>query len=59
MNDQIILFFYVDDIITLYYLRQIGDIKWFLGIRVEPFLATRQLPLIHDSLMVQVCTEFL
>jgi hypothetical protein len=51
MNDRIILFFYVDDIIILYHLdyqedfeklerqliklynlRQIGDVKWFLGI---------------------------
>jgi hypothetical protein len=58
MNDRIILFFYVDDIIILYHpdyqsefeklerqliklysLRQIGNVKWFLGIRVERVLA--------------------
>jgi hypothetical protein len=60
MNDRVILFFYVDDIIILYRpdyqnefekfeqqlvklydLRQIGNVKWFLGIRVERLLASR------------------
>jgi hypothetical protein len=60
MNNRIILFFYVDDIIILYHpdyqedfkkleqqliklynLRQIGNVKWFLSIRVEHVLASR------------------
>jgi hypothetical protein len=65
MNDRVMLFFYVDDIIILYHpnykddfkslerklvklynLRQISDVKWFLGIRVERVLASRQLYLV-------------
>jgi hypothetical protein len=77
MNDRVILFFYVDDIIILYHpdyqedfekleqqliklysLRQMGNVKWFLGIRVERVLASRQLYLSQDSFIVKVCTEF-
>jgi hypothetical protein len=77
MNDRIIFFFYVDDIIILYHpdyqegfekleqqliklynLRQMGNVKWFLGIRVERVLANRQLYLVQDSFIVKVCTEF-
>jgi hypothetical protein len=77
MNERIILFFYVDDIIMLYHpdyqdefeklerqlvklynLRQIGDVKWFLGIRVERLLASRQLYLVQDAFINKVCTEF-
>jgi hypothetical protein len=77
MNERIILFFYVDDIIILYHpdyqedfekleqqlvklygLRQMGNVKWFLGIRVERILASRQLYLIQDSFIIKVCTEF-
>ncbi|KAK1912657.1 hypothetical protein P3342_004593 [Pyrenophora teres f. teres] len=77
MNNRIILFFFVDDIIILchpdyhmdfdkleqqliklYGLRQIGNIKWFLGIRVERVLSSQQLYLIQDSFIVKVCTEF-
>jgi hypothetical protein len=77
MNDRIILFFYVDDIIILYHpdyledfekleqqlvklygLCQMGNVKWFLGICVERLLASRQLYLIQDSFIVKVCTEF-
>jgi hypothetical protein len=77
MNDRVILFFYVDDIIILYHpeykedfeklerqliklynLRQIGDVKWFLGIRVERVLASRQLYLVQDAFINKVCTEF-
>jgi hypothetical protein len=77
MNNRVILFFYVDDIIILYHpdnqedfekleqqlvklynLRQIGDIKWFLGIRVERVLASRQLYLVQDAFINKVCTEF-
>jgi hypothetical protein len=65
----VILFFYVDNIIMLYYsdyqeefdqleqqlvklcnLRQICNVKWFLGIRVERLLASRQLYLVQDAL---------
>jgi hypothetical protein len=65
MNDRVILFFYVNNIIMLYRpdyqdefekleqqlvklynLRQIGSVKWFLGIRVERLLAARQLYLV-------------
>jgi hypothetical protein len=65
INDRIILFFYVDDIIILYHpdyqedfeklerqlvklynLRQIGNVKWFLGIRVKRVLTSRQLYLV-------------
>jgi hypothetical protein len=65
MNERIILFFYVDNIIMLYHpdyqnkfeeleqqlaklynLRQIGDVKWFLGIRIERVFASRQLYLV-------------
>ncbi|KAF7573996.1 hypothetical protein PtrM4_056190 [Pyrenophora tritici-repentis] len=77
MNDRIILFFYVDDIIILYHsdyqedfeklerqliklysLRQMGIVKWFLGIRVERVLASRQLYLVQDAFINKVCTEF-
>jgi hypothetical protein len=77
MNKRIVLFFYVNDIIMLYYpdyqdefekleqhlvklynLRQIGDVKWFLGIRVERVLASRQLYLVQDAFINKVCTEF-
>jgi hypothetical protein len=77
MNERIILFFYVDDIIMLYHpdyqdefekleqqlvklynLRQIGDVKWFLGIRVERLLASCQLYLLQDAFINKVCTEF-
>jgi hypothetical protein len=72
MNNRIILFFYVDDIIILYHpdykkdfekleqqlvklygLRQMGNIKWFLGIQVERVLASRQLYLIQDSFIAK------
>jgi hypothetical protein len=65
MNEQIILFFYVDNIIMLYHpdyqdkfeeleqqlaklynLRQIGDVKWFLGIRIERVFDSCQLYLV-------------
>jgi hypothetical protein len=65
MNNRVIPFLYVDDIIILYHpdyqgdfkkleqqliklynLRQIGDVKWFLNIRVERVLASRQLYLV-------------
>jgi hypothetical protein len=77
MNDRIILFFYVGDIIILYHpdyqedfekleqqliklygLRQMGNVKWFLGIRVERVLASRQLYLVQDACINKVCTEF-
>jgi hypothetical protein len=77
MNNRVILFFYVDDIIILYHpdyqedfeklerqlielynLRQIGDVKWFLGIRVERVIASRQLYLVQDAFINKVCTEF-
>ncbi|KAK1913006.1 hypothetical protein P3342_004942 [Pyrenophora teres f. teres] len=45
-------------LIKLYGLRQIGNIKWFLGIRVERVLSSQQLYLIQDSFIVKVCTEF-
>jgi hypothetical protein len=37
-------------LVKLYNLRQIGDVKWFLGIRVERLLASRQLYLVQDAL---------
>jgi len=77
MNNRVILFFYVDDIIILYHpdyqedfqkleqqliklynLRQIGDVRWFLGIRVERVLASRQLYLVQDAFINKVCTEY-
>jgi hypothetical protein len=77
MNNRVILFFYIDDIIILYHpdyqedfkrleqqlvklynLRQIGDVKWFLSIRVERVLASRQLYLVQDAFINKVCTEF-
>jgi hypothetical protein len=77
MNNRIILFFYVDDIIILYYpdyledfkkleqqliklygLRQMGSVKWFLGICVEHLLASRPLYLVQDAFINKVCTEF-
>jgi hypothetical protein len=76
VNEQIILFFYIDDIIMLYHpdyqdkfenleqqlvklyiLRQIGDVKWFLGIRVERLLASCQLYSVQDAFINNVCTE--
>lgn len=77
MNDRVILFFYVDNIIILYHpdyqehfemlereliklysLRSIGNVKWFLGIRVERVLSNRQLYLLQDAFINKVCTEF-
>jgi hypothetical protein len=77
MNNRVILFLYVDDIIILYHpdyqgdfkkleqqliklynLRQIGDVKWFLNIRVERVLASRQLYLVQDAFIDKVCTKF-
>ncbi|KAI1668013.1 Pol protein [Pyrenophora tritici-repentis] len=45
-------------LIKLYNLRQIGEVKWFLGIRVERVLASRQLYLVQDAFIDKVCTEF-
>jgi hypothetical protein len=45
-------------LVKLYNLRQIGDVKWFLGIRVEHLLASRQLYLVQDAFINKVCTEF-
>jgi hypothetical protein len=77
MNERIILFFYVDNIIMLYHpdyqnkfeeleqrlaklynLRQIGNVKWFLGIRIERVFASRQLYLVQDTFINKVCNEF-
>jgi hypothetical protein len=45
-------------LIKLYNLRQIGNVKWSLGIRVERVLASRQLYLVQDAFINKVCTEF-
>ena len=45
-------------LVQLYNLRQMGDIKWFLGIRVERLLADKQLYLVQDAFINKVCTEF-
>jgi hypothetical protein len=45
-------------LVKLYNLRQIGNVKWFLGIRVERLLASRQLYLVQDAFINKVCTEF-
>jgi hypothetical protein len=45
-------------LVKLYNLRQIGDVKWFLGIRVERLVATHQLYLVQDAFNTKVCTEF-
>ncbi|KAI1585668.1 hypothetical protein PtrCC142_012188, partial [Pyrenophora tritici-repentis] len=45
-------------LIKLYSLRQMGNVKWFLGIRVERVLASRQLYLVQDAFINKVCTEF-
>ena len=45
-------------LVQLYNLRQMGDIKWFLGIRVERLLADKQLYLVQDAFIKKVCTEF-
>jgi hypothetical protein len=45
-------------LVKLYGLRQMGNVKWFLGIRVERILASRQLYLIQDLFIIKVCTEF-
>jgi hypothetical protein len=45
-------------LVKLYNLRQIGDVKWFLGIRVERLLASRQIYLVQDAFINKVCTEF-
>jgi hypothetical protein len=47
-----------EQLIKLYNLRQIGEVKWFLGIRVERVLASRQLYLVQDAFINKVCTEF-
>jgi hypothetical protein len=45
-------------LIKLYNLRQISNVKWFLSIRVERNLASRQLFLVQDAFIKKVCTEF-
>jgi hypothetical protein len=35
-----------------------GNAKWFLGIRFERVLASRQLYLVQDTFINKVCTEF-
>jgi hypothetical protein len=80
MNKQVILFFYMNDIIILFHfnyqddfkklvqqliklsiklynLRQIGSVKWFLGICVECLLTSSQLYLVQDAFINKVCTD--
>jgi hypothetical protein len=66
--DNIIMLYYSDyqegfdqleqQLVKLYNLRQIGIVKWFLGIHVECLLASRQLYLVQDVFINKVCTEF-
>jgi hypothetical protein len=76
-NDEIIVFFYVDDIVVLYLpshraaytdfrtkllkvynMREIGDLKWFLGIRVIRDRTQRKLWLCQDAYIKKMYSQF-
>lgn len=77
VNDFLILFFYVDDIVILYSkqnkqrflkfeasllqrfeMRTLGELKWFLGIRVERERSTRRIWLCQDSYASKLAAKF-
>jgi hypothetical protein len=41
-------------LVKLYNLRQLGSVKWFLGICVERLVAIRQLYLVHGAFITKV-----
>jgi len=76
-NNQLIVFFYVDDIVVLvhptklaffehfkhqllnvYDIRALGELSWFLGIRVIRDKPTRTISLIQDSFIDKIASKF-
>jgi hypothetical protein len=76
-NDDLIVFFYVDDIVVLvhpskldvykefetklfsrYELRSMGQLNWFLGIRVVHDISQRSTWLIQDAFIDKVATKY-
>jgi hypothetical protein len=45
-------------LVKLYGLCQMGNIKWFLGICIERLFISCQIYLVQDSFITKVCTEF-
>ena len=77
MNQDLVVFFYVDDICVLYHrskqeayesfrtsllaayeMREIGDMKWFLGIRVIRDREQRKLWLCQDAYLDQIAGKY-
>lgn len=76
-NDELIVFFYVDDIVVLvhpnhmnafkdferrllqtYEIRALGELRWFLGIRVIRNKTTRNINLVQDSFIDKIANKF-
>jgi hypothetical protein len=76
-NGQIIVFFYVDDIVIMvhpqhhtafldfkarlmreYEMRDMGELKWFLGIRVTRDRLRRRIWLSQDSYIRKICAQY-
>ena len=76
-NDELIVFFYVDDIVVLahprhmdafnnferrllqtYEIRALGELRWFLGIRVIRDKSTRTIKLIQDAFIDKIANKF-
>jgi hypothetical protein len=76
-NEQLLVFFFVDDIVVLYHrtsqkayesfrtglmtpikVREIGDLKWFLGIRVVRDRDQRKIWLCQDAYVSRIAKKF-
>ena len=69
-SDHLIVFFYVDDIVTMcktrdlaklakkYKIRRLGDLKWFLGVRIVRDRSNRRLWLCQVSYIDNVVKKF-
>jgi Reverse transcriptase (RNA-dependent DNA polymerase) len=76
-NRQLLVFFYVDDIVVLYHrratnqfrafksvfmskfeLRALGELQWFLGIRIERDRAAQKIWLCQDSYIDKIASRF-
>jgi hypothetical protein len=77
VNDWLILFVYVDDVVMAYHprnaerhkqfeialldcydIKKLGDLKWYLGIRVLRDMEKRQIWLVQDAYIDKVAGEF-
>jgi Reverse transcriptase (RNA-dependent DNA polymerase) len=76
-NEWLLLFFYVDDVVSLchkqyvnklrtfeqalferFKIRYLGDLQWFLGIRINRDRHARKLWLCQDSYIAKIATKF-